>query len=94
MPREIIRATQFRKDYKRESKGQSRKVLETEFLDILNQLIHDIPLDQKHNDHPLKGKWIGYRDCHIKSDMVLIYRKANNTLELARLGSHSELDIA
>ena len=35
---------------------------------------------------------MGYRECHIKPDLPLIYRKPDaGTLRLARLGSHSEL---
>lgn len=44
------------------------------------------------HDHSLTGNLKDCRDCHIKPDLVLIYRKTNdNTLELIRLGSHSEL---
>jgi mRNA interferase YafQ len=40
----------------------------------------------------LTGAWNGYRECHIKPDLLLIYKKSDqNTLRLARLGSHSEL---
>ena len=43
-------------------------------------------------DHALSGDWAGYRECHIKPDLLLIYRKPDaDTLRLARLGSHSEL---
>ena len=42
-------------------------------------------------DHALGGKWKGYRECHIRADLLLIYRKFNQTLLLVRLGSHSEL---
>jgi mRNA interferase YafQ len=42
----------------------------------------------------MKGKWKGFRDCHIKHDPVLIYRRqGKDTLELVRLGSHAELGI-
>jgi mRNA interferase YafQ len=38
------------------------------------------------------GDWQGYRECHIKPDLLLIYKKSDAaTLRLARLGSHSEL---
>ena len=48
--------------------------------------------DTSYRDHALSGKWAGYRECHIKPDLLLIYRKVNtDTLRLARLGSHSEL---
>jgi mRNA interferase YafQ len=40
----------------------------------------------------LAGDWAGYRECHIKPDLLLIYKKPDDeTLRLARLGSHSEL---
>ena len=42
-------------------------------------------------DHALGGAWRGFRDCHVKPDLVLIYRKSADALALARLGSHSEL---
>jgi mRNA interferase YafQ len=46
------------------------------------------------HDHPLIGNFKDCRDCHIKPDLVLIYRKINdNVLELVRLGSHSELGL-
>jgi mRNA interferase YafQ len=45
----------------------------------------------KHRDHPLKGEWRRYRECHVRPDLLLIYRIEGNNLLLARLGSHSEL---
>ncbi|MGD1641148.1 type II toxin-antitoxin system YafQ family toxin [Klebsiella pneumoniae] len=46
----------------------------------------------RYRDHDLSGDWAGYRECHIKPDLLLIYRKSDaDTLRLARLGSHSEL---
>jgi Bacterial toxin of type II toxin-antitoxin system, YafQ len=52
----------------------------------------DRPLPQRYFDHPLSGEWSGFRDCHIRPDLVLIYEKPDvHTLRLVRLGSHSEL---
>jgi hypothetical protein len=43
-------------------------------------------------DHALSGEWRDFRDCHIRPDLILIYRKPDaENLELVRLGSHSEL---
>ena len=51
-------------------------------------------LSRKYFDHALTGNWDDHRDCHIKPDLILIYRKPDNkTLELVRLGSHSKLAI-
>ena len=49
---------------------------------------------QRHLDHPLSGEWSDHRDCHIKPDLILIYRKPDDDhLDLVRLGSHSELGL-
>jgi mRNA interferase YafQ len=55
-------------------------------------LLSDEVLPENNRDHGLSGDWSGYRECHIKPDLLLIYRKPDaNTLRLARLGSHSQL---
>ena len=60
--------------------------------EILKLLLVDQPLPEKNRDHALSGDWTGYRECHVKPDLLLIYRKPDaDTLRLARLGSHSEL---
>lgn len=90
--RTIERATQFSRDYKRELKGRHGRQLPGLVREILDLLAHDRPLPSRYNDHPLGGSWSGYRDCHLRPDLILIYRKPGpNTLRLARLGSHSEL---
>ena len=55
-------------------------------------LLSDQALPGNNRDHALGGDWTGYRECHLKPDLLLIYRKPDvSTLRLARLGSHSEL---
>jgi mRNA interferase YafQ len=90
--RTIERSSIFRRDYKREAKGQHRATLDGDLTAILIALANDISLEAKHRDHALSGEWGGYRECHIKPDLLLIYRKPDEEiLQLARLGSHSEL---
>jgi mRNA interferase YafQ len=92
--RRIERTSRFKRDYKREAKGTYRATLETEFVEIIRALATDQPLADKHHDHALSGEWSDCRDCHIRPDLVLIYRKPDNTvLQLVRLGSHSELGL-
>ena len=92
--RKIERTGQFKRDYKRELKGRHRATLETTLLDVLKGLINNQPLPEKHRDHSLSGNWSDHRDCHIKPDLVLIYRTPNDeVLQLVRLGSHSELGL-
>ena len=88
--RTIERSTLFKRDYKRESKA--RTTLDDDLQPALVALATDTPLDPRYRDHGLSGDWAGYRDCHIKPDLVLIYAKPDGaTLRLARLGSHSEV---
>ena len=90
--RTIERFGQFKRDWKRESKGQHRTSFANDFLKVLTLLANDQPLEPRHRDHALSGDWKDHRDCHVKPDLVLIYRKPDQTtLQLVRLGSHSEL---
>jgi len=90
----IERTRQFKRDYKRETKGQHRTTLETDLIDVLTLLLKNELLPGKHHDHALAGEWKDHRDCHIKPDLVLIYRKSyEEVLQLVRLGSHSELGL-
>jgi mRNA interferase YafQ len=90
--RTIERFGRFKRDWKRESKGQHRLTLTAEFAEVLALLATDQPLEPRHRDHALTGDWKDHRDCHIKPDLVLIYRKPDeDTLQLVRIGSHAEL---
>lgn len=73
--RKIDRATRFKKDFKRESKGQYRNILDEELKKVLFSLVNDKPLGERYRDHDLSNNWSGYRECHIKPDLLLIYRK-------------------
>lgn len=48
-------------------------------------------LETNKNDHPLKGNYVGQRECHIEPDWLLIYKITKTHLYLTRTGSHSEL---
>jgi mRNA interferase YafQ len=90
--RTIEQTAQFRKDFKRESKGQYRSVLQQDFVQVVTMLANDEPLPVAQRDHALSGEWKDFRDCHVKPDLVLIYAKSDPaSLRLVRLGSHSEL---
>ena len=92
--RTIERTGQFKRDYKREAKGQHRLVLDDALLAMLKLLIADKTVPAKYRDHSLSGDWADHRDCHIKPDLVLIYRLPDaDTLQLVRMGSHSELGL-
>lgn len=90
--RTIERSSRFKRDYNREAKGHHRATLDRDLVPVLLAPASDAPLEPKHRDHVLSGGWSGYRDRHVKPDLVLIYAKPDNlTLKLARLGSHSDV---
>jgi mRNA interferase YafQ len=92
--RTIKQTGQFKRDLRREAKGKHHGTLEDDLMLVLAALASDEPLEPRHCDHSLTGDWKDYRDCHVKSDLVLIYQKSDTkTLLLVRLGSHSELNI-
>jgi mRNA interferase YafQ len=84
----VFRTKSFKKDYKKLSLEQKNLLKE-----VIIKLAFTEPLDEKYKDHKLIGDYLGCRECHIKPDLLLIYKIDNNILELAltRVGSHSEL---
>jgi mRNA interferase YafQ len=92
--RTIKYTKQFKQDYKREKKSGHHAKLDKDLLSVVELLSKDKVLPKNKYDHALTGNWNDHRDCHIKPDLILIYRKTNpNTLELVRLGSHSKLSL-
>jgi mRNA interferase YafQ len=90
--RTIERSSTFKRDYKKVTTTPRHRNLDPLLLAALALLLEDHPLPESNRDHALSGDWVGYRECHIKPDLLLIYRKSDTgTLRLARLGSHSEL---
>ncbi len=58
---------------------------------IIESLIHEKSLPTKHRDHNLTGNWIDHRECHLRNDVLLIYKIEDDILFSTRVGSHSEL---
>lgn len=56
---------------------------------------NDEPLGAEWKDHPLKGDWAGYRDCHVGGDFLLIYQLDDSEkpgqIVFDRTGTHAEL---
>ena len=84
----LIVENSFDRDYKRELKsGLDKQAL----LNVVDRLQAQESLEKKYRDHALKGDYMGFRECHIKPDLLLIYQIKENNLYLVRLGSHSKL---
>ena len=91
--RTIKWSTDFKKDYRR-VKASPRHAQDIDGLlkTVSAFLSQDQLLPESNRDHVLAGNWKGYRECHLKPDLLLIYRTAEpEIIRFARLGSHSEL---
>jgi len=86
----IKRWTKFKKDYKKYVKDDFTK---KELRKVLEFLINWKKLPEKYKDHYLKGKYSWYKECHIRPDLLLVYKIYDKELILVlfRLWSHSEL---
>lgn len=90
MKYELVLTGKFKKGLKLAKKRELNiKLLD----DIVEKLLNGIPLDEKNRDHELKGKYTGFRECHIQPDWLLIYLIENDvlTLTLVDTGTHSDL---
>lgn len=62
---------------------------------MLLLIANDGPFGPEWLDHPLKGEWAGYRECHIGGDFLLIYQlqEAGKTelVIFTASGTHSDL---
>ena len=81
-------STRFKKDLK---KYQHKKEILKEFNEILKLLLARKKLPEKYKDHELSGQYITCRVCHVKPDVLLIYKGEKQLLYLYRIGSHAEL---
>ncbi|MHB9103098.1 MAG: type II toxin-antitoxin system YafQ family toxin [Sulfuricella sp.] len=73
--RTIERSSVFKRDYKRvKATPRHSKDVDSLVSAIVALLLVDQALPESNRDHALSGDWAGYRECHIKSDLLLIYR--------------------
>ena len=84
----IFRVGGFKKDYKKLS-NTSKTLLK----EVVANLAIGNQLDTKYKDHKLVGNFVNCRECHIKPDLLLIYKIDKDMLKLSlvRVGSHSKL---
>ncbi len=86
---EIIYSSQFKKDFKKIRKLPLPDL--KDIFEIISILEQEAILDAKYKDHELIGNWSSFRECHIKPDLLLIYKRNHSELQLARIGTHSDL---
>ena len=90
MSRQLRTTKSFRSDYKKLSNDE---VSETDV--VVKKLMNDEPLDAKYRDHDLHGNYKGCRECHIRPDLLLVYKKGIDgkllILTLYRISSRTNI---
>ena len=84
----LARTKQFKKSFK---KLHLKDNDEAVYIDVVSKLLNGMPLDKKYKDHFLKGNPYQYKECHLKPDLLLIYRVYRDEVQLIDIGTHSDL---
>jgi mRNA interferase YafQ len=86
--RKVTLTAQFEKDVKRAKKRSCDMGKLSAAIQLLSQ--GDLE-DRQYQDHPLKGKYEGLRECHLSPDWLLIYHSSIEQVLLVRTGTHADL---
>ena len=79
---------QFKRDVKKaEKRGKDMSKLR----EVVHLLLAGQSLPVRYQDHPLKGEWKPFRDCHIEPDWLLIYKVTPDSVHFERTGRHTDL---
>jgi len=89
----IHKVSSFKKSYKKLKNSGIKQAVWDDLGFVIDTLASGDNLPEIYQDHGLRGEYLGYRECHIKGDLLLIYliEKDKLILILADLGSHSDL---
>ena len=92
--RDVRQTSDFLADWdKLERSGKHDMTRIKEAMAIL--ALNDEPMSPEWKDHPLSGKFNGYRECHVKGDLLLLYKIRQSSkieiLVLSRICTRSEL---
>lgn len=85
--RSFIMAKSFKKDLRK----HYLHLIGEAWTEVSNCLLNGMPIPEKYKDHPLHGDKNGFRDCHIKPDLMLIYKIIDDVVELHYLDTHNEI---
>lgn len=92
MARELILLPRFKRDYKR---ARQHPEFDRDTLEhVFDLLMHGEPLPaafREHRLHKRSTNWVGMMECHLGSDLLLVYRKTRAAIVMHRIGTHAEL---
>lgn len=86
---EVVFTSRFKKVWNKYSR--SGKYKPERFYTVMRLLAAGKSLESNYRDHELSGNMSGYRECHIESDLLVIYCIEENQIKFIDFGTHSEL---
>lgn len=90
--RTISKSSRFKSDFKKMLRVPKYRDFTGPLQTAVDCLLANEPLPERLHDHPLQGSWAGCRECHLRTDLLLVYRvDSEENVTLMRLGTHSEL---
>lgn len=90
MSLKVVLLNSFKRDLKRiKKRGYDIKLLDS----VVRMIASQEKLAERYCDYALTGNYLGFRECHVKSDWLLIYRIDNDdvVLVLSRTGTYSDM---
>ncbi len=90
LPRAADFTRQFLQDWERLTRAGRHDMNQLKYVMLL-LVANDAPLGPEWLDHPLKGEWVDYRECHIGGNFLLIYQLHGKRINFVRTGTHAEL---
>lgn len=89
----IIRTKAFERSYGRLKQSGVKESIFNDIKNTIDTLASGKSLSAKHRDHKLTGHFHGYRECHVRPNLLLVYQidQSNLVLILVDIGSHPYL---
>jgi mRNA interferase YafQ len=87
-------ALEYESKFKSDFKKCIKRKINIKLIEEVIFLLHTKgSLPPKYKTHQLKGNWKGFKECHIKSDLLLIWFQddESRTIVLTRIGKHDDL---
>ena len=87
----VVESSRYKKEYRKVVNAPKHRKDIHHILDHVTGILQSgTPMPEKYKDHQLE-RMVGHRECHLKPDLLLIYKQDKGVLRLARIGSHSDL---
>ncbi len=90
LPLEVDFSSQFGRDWQDLTRSGTCNMVRLKAL-MMTIIANDGPLEDIHREHQLSGPWVGFHECHMGGDVLLIYQRSSTRVVFVRAGSHAKL---